>query len=103
MLTVSSPPGQSVMFCPAITCVSLEQEEEKPKKKRQSIPKKTFTEPFVDPLGWHVEPPSLIWRCAQSGGGGGGTYAVLQGRRDKGVGVCPRPEDPYMLRSVLGP
>jgi hypothetical protein len=36
--------------------------QEKPKKKRQSTGKKAFTEPFVDKLGWHVEPPSLIWR-----------------------------------------
>jgi len=35
----------------------------KPKAKRQSGAKKPkFSEPFVDKLGWHVEPPSLIWR-----------------------------------------
>lgn len=37
-------------------------EQDKPKKKRQATPKKTFSEPFVDKLGWSVEPPSLIWR-----------------------------------------
>jgi hypothetical protein len=38
------------------------QEDPKPKKKRASGGKKDLT-PFVDELGWHVEPPSLIWRC----------------------------------------
>lgn len=46
--------------------LALEPEEElqeKPKKKRApAAPKKTFSETFVDKLGWSVEPPSLIWR-----------------------------------------
>lgn len=42
----------------------------KPKAKRQSGAKKPkFSEPFVDKLGWNVEPPSLIWRSAGPEGG----------------------------------
>eukprot|EP00878_Enallax_costatus_P025878 GHUV01027717.1.p1 GENE.GHUV01027717.1~~GHUV01027717.1.p1 ORF type:complete len:186 (+),score=20.73 GHUV01027717.1:103-660(+) len=43
-----------------------EQDEELLKKpKKRAAPKKTkpkFSEPFVDEQGWHVEPPSIIWR-----------------------------------------
>jgi hypothetical protein len=41
--------------------------QDKPKKKRQSAGKKVIKDAFVDKLGWHVEPPSLIWRCAGPG------------------------------------
>lgn len=56
--------------CAAAVCLCCGPQE-KPKKKRQSAPKKAFTEPFVDKLGWNVEPPSLIWRWVKEGCGWG--------------------------------
>lgn len=49
---------------PELDSEELDEEETKKPKKR-AAPRKTkpkFTEPFVDELGWNVEPPSIIWR-----------------------------------------
>jgi hypothetical protein len=40
-----------------------EEEEEKPKKKKPTPKKKDKpTDPFDDDMGWHIVPPSLIWK-----------------------------------------
>lgn len=45
---------------------SEEADEEALKKpKKRAAPRKAkpkFSEPFVDEQGWHIEPPSIIWR-----------------------------------------
>lgn len=70
---IRSPPSTSAAAAHSVSVLLVvyivhPTKQEPVPKKRQPKPKKAkFTEPFTDNLGWHVEPPSLIWRWVHWG------------------------------------